>query len=140
METIQKYRAFDGKIFDSIEDCKKYEDIAIEVKNFLASIEDSEKYNEGCNFSNGNGFIQHPQGTYKIIENKLVELSNKYFKQDKPFTQFNYYLGRIIDDSNMKCLNKLSYKLMCTDSQEREFGQPYYTSHPEQATLIQLNK
>lgn len=139
MEIIQKYKAFDGKILDSSAECEEYEKVANEVQVFLSSIVDSKKYDDGCKFSNGGGFIQHPTGTYKLIEEKLIELSNKYFKEGKPFTQFNYYLGRVIDDSNMRCLNKLSYKLMCIDKQEREFGQPYYASHSEQATLVQLN-
>lgn len=142
MKTIQKFKSFCGKIFDTAEECIKYEIISKQVNEFLSTIEDSEKYDEGCSFSNGKGYIQHPKDTKNKIEQKLIELSNQWFTkwaEEKPFTNFNYVLGRLIDDTNMSCLNKLSYKLMCIDEQGREFGQPYYCSHPEVAELRKLN-
>ena len=140
METIQQYKSFCGKIFNTIEECNRYEVISKQVDNILETIEDSSKFDEGCNFTNGEGFIQHPANTYNILEKELVRLSNIWFKaEDDPFTCFNYYLGRYIDDSNMSCLNKLSYKLMCIDELGREYGQPYFKNNPDKCKGDRLN-
>ena len=142
MKEIIKYQAIDGKVFDLKEECERYDVIAKEVEEFLKTILDSEQFDEGCSFSNGSGYVQHPENTYNRIEKKLIELSNKYFpfwSKEKPFTQFNYVLGRIIDDTNTKCLNTLSYKLMTIDTKGREWGQPYFKLHPDEAKNIRLN-
>jgi hypothetical protein len=139
MEIIQqsKFKAFDGKMFDDSDKCIKYEKMAKQVYEFLDTIENSDKYDSS--FKNGKGYVQHPPNTYQLIEAKLIELSNIWFNPKDKFTNMCYYLGRLIDDSNMSCLNKLMYRLMCMDITNREFGQPYYALHSNDATLIQLN-
>ncbi len=139
METIQQFKSFCGKIFNTIEECIRYEDISKQVNNILNAIENSDKYDEDCQFSNGKGFVQHPRGTKDILEKEIVRLSNEWFNNKEPFTQFSYYLRRCIDDSSMSCLNKLSYKLMCIDELEREYGQPYYCVNPSQVKGGRLN-
>jgi hypothetical protein len=134
MKIIQQYRADDGKTFTTPEECERYEAVLKQVCSLLDTLPDADKYN----ISNGGGYIQHKPGTYKKIETLLIKLSNLWFKPKEKFTHFNYYLGRVIDDSNMSCLNKLSYKLMCI-KEEREYGQPYYALHPNECKNIQVN-
>ena len=134
MKTTQKYQADDGKIFNSAEECEKYEKILKQISVLLETLPNPDKYN----IFNGDGYIQHPKGTYEKIEKELVRLSNIWFNQKEKFTNFNYYLGRLIDDSNMNCLNKLSYRLKCINN-EREYGQPYFAINPHKAKNIQVN-
>lgn len=134
MKVIYKYQADDGKLFDKEEECVNYELILAQVNKLLNSLPSPKKYH----LSNGNGYIQHVPGTYAKIKSLLIKLSNDWFKPQNPFTHFNYYLGRIIDDSNMRCLNVLSTKLMCIRD-EKEYDQPYYANHPHEAENVQLN-
>jgi len=137
METIQQYKANDDKIFNSSEECIRYESILLEITNILSTLPKVD--NTNCSFSNGEGYIQHNLNIYNNLETLLVKLANKWFKPKETFICFNYYLGRVIDDSNMQCLNKLTNKLMCIDKQYREWGQPYFAINPTKGEQKQLN-
>ncbi len=126
------YRADDGKTFNSKEECTKYEQILSKVNAFLSIVPDPIDFD----ISNGQGYILHEKGTASDMEELLVNLSNIWFKEK--FTGFCYILGRYIDDSDMKCLNRLSYRLMCF-SGDREYGQPYFANNPSEADNIQVN-
>jgi len=134
MRIISKYQADDGKLFDKEEECVKYELILTQVDSLLNSLPNPKNYN----LSNGNGYILHTPGTYAKIESLLVKLANDWFKPMKDFTHFDYYLGRTIDDSNMRCLIVLSTKLMCIRD-EKEYDQPYYANYPNEVKNGQLN-
>ena len=132
MKQIIKYQAADNKIFDTEEECVKYEKVLVKVTDFLKQFPNSDNYDISC----GKGYIQHKKGTYKEIETKLVKLANDWF--DEKFKFFCYPLARLIDDSNMKCLNLLSYKLMCINK-DKEYEQPYYANNPDKCKNIQVN-
>lgn len=130
MERISLFKTLDGKTFSTPEEALEYESIMREVQDFLLAFAENEDLafaeNEDIDFSNGDGYIQHPSGTRDKMEKKLVELSNRWLKPDEPFTAFTYYLGRVIDDNQIKCLYHLSYRVMCIDNEDKEWGQPYY--------------
>ena len=122
MERISLFKTADGKTFSTPEEALEYESIMREVQDFLLAFAE----NEDIDFSNGDEYIQHPSGTRDRMEKKLVELSNRWFTPDEPFTAFTYYLGRLINDNGIKCLNHLLYRVMCIDNEDKEWGQPYY--------------
>lgn len=135
MEIISLFKTADGKTFSTPEEALEYESIMREVQDFLLAFAE----NDTIDFSNGDGYIQHPSGTRDKMGKKLVELSNRWFKPDEPFINFTYYLGRLIDDNQMKCLNKLSYRIMCIDKDEKEWGQPYYANNKGSGADKKLN-
>lgn len=137
MKIINKYKALDDSIFNTEKECIKYEEILHEVNSILNNLPKIK--DEDCKFTNGEGYIQHNPNIKKDLETDIVRLSNKYFKPKELFVKFNYYLGRVIDDSGMSCLNKLSYKLMCIDDKNREWGQPYFAINPDKGIQKQLN-
>jgi hypothetical protein len=49
------------------------------------------------------------------------------------------YAGRVINDTAPNFVYKAWYRFMCLDDQLREWGQPYYASHPEDAEYKRLN-
>lgn len=130
------YIAEDGKRFDSESECTRYEEILAEVTKLLALWPDEEKYPE---LSMGRGYLQIDEKVRVATEKGLIALANKWFKGEA-FTNYNYTLGRYIDDSNMTCLRTLTYKLSCLDSENRFWEQPYYAANPGQGQLNQLNK
>ena len=135
MQSITKFKSKDGKEFNSAQECLKYEDILERVEDILKHLP---SYDD-ISFSNGEGYIQHERGVKQSLEKDIVALANKYFAPKEPYTQFNYYLGRIIDDSGMRCLNSLTYKIMCIDDLNREWGQPYFAINPDKGIQKQLN-
>ena len=139
MEKILKFKAKDGLIFDSEDKCLDYEKIVDLVELSLRNLDDSEEYNKDCSFSNGSGFLQHSEKLVIQLEKDLIDICNKYFNPKEPFERFNHYVGRLIDDSNTKCLNKMSYKLMCIDKLNREWGQPYFANNPDKGIQKCLN-
>lgn len=137
METIQRFKTFCGKIFDTKEEALRYEKISKKVDNILSKLFTPK--DEECSFSNGEGYIQHSSDFKESLESDIVRLANEWFNPKEPYTHFNYYLGRVIDDSGMSCLNRLSYKLMCIDDKNREWGQPYFALNPGKGNQKQLN-
>lgn len=138
MKKIIKYQANDGSYFNTEEECIKYESILSKVNNFLNKLPDREKYDKDCILSNGGGYIQLPYNPKSEMEKLLVNLSNIWFNPSTPFEKFNFILVRYIDDVNMKCLNKLVFRLMCI-VEDREYGQPFYANNPGKCANIKLN-
>ena len=135
MERISLFKTLDGKTFSSEEEALKYESMLRETNEFLLQFTEL----DDIDFANGSGYIQHPSGTRDKMGKKLVELSNRWFKPDEPFINFTYYLVRVIDDNQMKCLNKLSYRIMCIDMDDKEWGQPYYANNKGSGKDKKLN-
>lgn len=136
MKIIQQYQSEDGKIFNNEQECEKYEVILAKVNKILSDMPCGEKIDR---FTNGRGYIQHSADVVQSLKESIVELANEYFNPKDNYKYFNYYLSRCIDDSNMKCLSKMSYKIMCIDEDNREWGQPYFAAHPNEAEQIRLN-
>lgn len=135
MKRINVFETKDGEKFSVEEEALRYEYILDELIDFLSAYIEI----DDINFANGGGYIQHPVGTRDKMNKKLVELSNRWFNSKEPFTVFNYYLGRVIDDGNMKCLNHLSYRVRCIDNDEKEWGQPYYALNKGKGEDKKLN-
>jgi hypothetical protein len=130
MKIIEKFVANDGKQFNTKKECEDYEVILNQIEIALKDLPKK-------NFSSDEGYLKLPIGTYDKLEKLLVRLSNEWFKTND-FTCFNYVLGRYIDDSDMKALRQLSYKLMCIRD-NKEYGQPYFANNSDKAQNIQLN-
>ena len=131
MEEVIKYKAVDGKIFDSKEECKRYDVIAKQVGNFFIKLPLK-------GHVSGDGYILHDLNM-KIKLNKLtIKLANDWFGEGT-FTSMSYTLGRYIDDSNMSCLKRLTYLYMCTDRDGKQWNQPYFVNNPEKGVDKRLN-
>jgi hypothetical protein len=137
---VEYYQATDGKRFNDEKQASKYQKIVDKVEAFNKTIISRPT---DMNFSNGQGYIQHPPGTYNKVENILVALSNEYLDRDgksNQFTCMSYVLGRTLDDSDIYVLNELCTRLMCIDKKtNREYGQSYYALHPEKCKAGKLN-
>ena len=135
MKVIELYEAPDGKRFDTAYECVRYEAILAEVEDILLHI----TTNDSIDFSNGEGYIQHEESGVMHLNQDFLRLVNKWFQPEVLFTEFTYEVGRMIDDSNMKCLKQLDYKIECIDDKNREWGQPYYAMNPGSGNQTQLN-
>lgn len=130
MVEIVKYKAIDGKVFDNKSKCEKYEVIAEQVMDFVIALPLK-------GIINSDGYIQHKAGTKERVKKELIRLANEWFTEK--FEDFNYALGRYIDDTNMKCLNRLMNIYMCTDDGEKQWNQPFFANNPGKGVDKRIN-
>ena len=144
MKTITKFRAIDGKEFNNENECLDYENLISKVNNIMKTLPSLPK-DDGCSFSNGNGYIQHDKMILRKVQiNLLKEIKNhidhKWIQQTIDDENVHpSYVGRLVGDYDIKPLNKAWNRFMCIDKLGREWGQPYYASNPNEGKQICIN-
>jgi len=144
METITKFKAIDGTEFTSETECLKYELLIKRVGEIMALLPPTPK-DDGCSFANGDGYIKHDKAKLRNAQVQILGLCKDYI--DHKWIQQTIddesvhpsYVGRLIDDYNIRPINKAWFRFMCVDKQNREWGQPYYANNPEKGKQVQLN-
>lgn len=129
MEEIRKYKAVDGSVFNTKEECLKYE---ILIERVFAIMRPLGARPDDTNFTNGGGYIQHDSRVVSIAKEQLIQLGIEALgiRGDITF----YLLGRYCDDSGSRCLYSAWNRLNCCDKNNREWGQGYYAINPEKGT------
>jgi len=143
MEIITKYKAFDGVEFLSAPDCEEHEQnchIANEIMKALPSRPNS------CEFLNGEGYIQHDEILLLKVRSRLLEFVKRYAEHDwiqqsidRGFDVDESWAGRIIGECCPDTVYKYWYRFTCIDSSFKEWGQPYYSTHPDEGEQNKLN-
>lgn len=137
MKTIARFVADDGREFKTAEACGEYESQCREIAD-LADTLMLKPRPEGTDFANGGGFI--PQSPVQMMEFKrgLVEIAKRLYPETEVFrhepvedTHPMSSAGRALSDGHHKPLYSAWYRLMCTDEQGREWGQPYFALNPD---------
>jgi len=143
MNPITKFQADDGTEFNTKDACIAHEMLCAEIAEVMAllppKVDDT-----GCEFSNGSGYIQHDPHTFNRVKFALLRIANR-ISPHKWFEQALYddgvhesWPGRIISEMSAP-LWRAWHRISCTDSQFREWGQPYFANNPDQATQKRLN-
>jgi len=141
MKTITKYIAYDKSEFTDEAACLEYERKCRIADDIISGLRTRP---EGCDFSNGTGYIQHDPETFKTVRRELVEQANteyphKWLQAELDGQEVHpSWAARIIGECCTDRLYKAWYRILCTDSKFREWGQPYYAEHPEEAKQIAL--
>lgn len=143
MKTITKFKAIDGKEFTDKEECLNYELLIEKVDTIMALLPPKPNDN-GCSFSNGDGYLQHNKATLRNAQLQILELCKKYI--DHKWIQETIddenvhlsYVGRLIDDYNINPINSAWFRFMCIDKYSREWGQPYYANNPEKGKQVSV--
>lgn len=140
MKSIIKYKAIDGREFDFEEECEKHERLLVQIERAIKPLGSPPK-EDGCSFANGGGYLQHDLPTVEAVKLALIDLAAvpenvKEGVRTRPAS--HSIIGRYLDDGDSP-VRKGWYRLMCIDEQGREWGQPFYALHPEQATQVRLN-
>lgn len=136
METITKFRAYNGAEFNAEEKCRIYESNCRKADAIVSKLPERP---DDLDFSNGHGFIQHDPEIFKKVRRKLLEQANdecehKWFTQSiEDESCHPSWAHRIISEACTKNLNDAWYRILCTDFEFREWGQPYYAANPNQA-------
>jgi hypothetical protein len=142
MKEVLRYQANDGKLFDTKGKCIDHDDKLTEVSKIISQLEDKP---DSCDFSNGSGYIQQYEDVFLKVRKELLELAkkdtdHKWLQQSiDDITVDLSWGGRIIGECCIDALYRAWSRLSCIDKQFREWGQPYYSTHPEEATNKRLN-
>lgn len=137
MKTITKYVAYDGAEFTDAERCQTYENNSHAADAIIAQL--SAPPDKGCEFVNGHGYLQHgSEQFYKVrrelLQQALKECDNDWIRQSlADDTVHPSWAYRIIGEACTRQLSRAWSRIMCTDPDLREWGQPYYAAHPDQA-------
>ena len=138
-EVIKKlYVASDKTEFDKESDCRKYEKALEDIKNIFAQLSPRPS---DMSFANGNGYIQHSKQAFKKAERAFYEAACKYHRGLDEYKMNSYAFWRSLDDNDSPFYcNHSGGRLLCTSKKTwREYGQPYYAEHEDEAKQIQLN-
>jgi len=139
MEQITKFKAIDGTEFSNKEECLKYELLIERVNNIMALLPPLPK-DDGCNFSNGSGYVKHNKATLRNAQIQLLEICKEYIDHKwiqqtiDDETMHSSYVGRLLSDYGIRPLNDAWYRFSCVDDQYREWGQPYFATNPDKGT------
>ena len=142
MKTIVKYVAIDGKEFTGQLDCEDYEQLIETVNAIMAKLP---YVSEDTVFHNGSGYLLHPMSTVKEVRNEILEICKKYIDHhwiQQTIDDYNVdpsWVARILSDYNISPLSKAWYRFKCIDKDGKEWGQPYYVTHQNEAKQVQLN-
>lgn len=153
VEVIQ-YIANDGAVFQDAERCHEYEQLLDRVAPIEKMLETTVDISS-CAFANGSGFVQHDPETFEQAKRMLLEIALERFTKSEtgPYEWIKTtmerkwsdnsvhpsWAARAIDEVCQQPIKRLYSRLYCTDSTYREWGQPYFADHPEEATQERLN-
>lgn len=146
MEKVVRYKAFDGREFNSETECLEHEEISNEIQMVVSELPTLLPEYGRCDFVGGAGYIQHDKDRFMRVRVKLCEIANKIYEH-QAFTQTiekgmkadSDWAGRIIAEIPNKTLRSAWHRISCTDSQFREWGQLYFTNNPDKGTQVRLN-
>lgn len=142
MEEIIKYKSNDGTIFDRKEDCVNYESICEKVKD----IEDSYLPKPSRKIEN-NEYYEHSMLNVYKAKTKFYNLCSEVFKLTNNITfskifdeiscgnRHPSHGDRILSDFGYTVLSNFSYRLRCIGYGGKEYQQPYFVTHENEATI-----
>jgi hypothetical protein len=144
---ISKYKAADGREFESLDEANKYERDIERLENAVALLKPIPK-NDGCNFSNGEGFVQQDAPTVRKAKEAVIEIARSRNPDNSSFGPWAEvadgdvpgYSGfaRILDECDSLVYRYWS-RFMCIDKQFREWGQPYYALNPSEGKQVEVS-
>ena len=135
MKAVTRYQANDGAVFVEKADCKAHESLTEDVAKIMSRLFPLPD-DKGCKFANGGGYIQHDAETFKSVREGLLRLAqrecpHKWIDQSLADDTIDpSWAGRIIGDSSVP-LDRAWRRIVCTDKQFREWGQPFFALNPD---------
>ena len=145
MKKVTKYISNDNTQFDTEKECINRDELIIVVDNIMSDLHPIP--NDGtCDFANGSGYIVHDSKKLECCRLKILELVSMYI--DHPWIQQTIdnkdidasWVGRLLDEYNIKPLSSAWHRFSCMDKLNREWGQPYFANNPEKGEQINLSK
>lgn len=135
MKTITVFVAEDGTRFDSVMQCRDYEKLCLDVTTAMIPL------GSWPNIASQQ-YVQHTREACtaaRIAMNRIVRQefgSCAVFEQNPDDAIMPYSIaGRFASESSYPSVSRAYYRLNCINWETfREYQQPYYASHPNEAT------
>lgn len=134
---ITRYVADDKSEFDNRAAADKYCEQADLVARLMSELLPKP---EGCDFSNGHGYIQHDAELLKAVWNGLLDyaaqflMPHAWLAESQDLAADASWVGRLIGEWGHKALGDAWYRMQCIDRRTaKEYGQPYFALHPNEA-------
>ena len=144
-KAITRFEAIDGSVWPTLEKAEAHEALIRDVAEAMKPMGERPK---GVDFTNGSGYVQHTVQAVASARRSLIALTRPriqhWFDQQKRDhnTDFDMvhpsWFGRMLDGSATP-LEDAWRRLCCVDPLNREWGQPYYATHPDHARRFCLN-
>jgi hypothetical protein len=130
----------DGKEFESEKDCLDYESW---LKRYDAILRKLPKHPDTCEFTNGEGYIQHDLKVLEGVRKEFYTLAIEEIKSIHPdagdIVPNSYGFWRYLDDNGAIGYVK-GIRFLCINYENgREYGQPYFVSHESQVKDVRVN-
>lgn len=148
MKSLTVYEANDGSRWDTPAQASERDELLAAVE---AAMQPLGKHDDGCAFVNGAGYYQHTQEACDAARNGLWSLTRRPLElwianqrekygttEDEVSKCHPSWFLRMLDGS-CPPLEKAWSRFYCMDDQCREWGQPYYASHQNEAQQVCLN-
>lgn len=134
MEVVTRYKAADGREFQSRDECIKRDELIKEVNTIMGSLKPTPDK------LNWEGYVQQDKQTVLSVRSSLYRIANrpgvladwiKSQKMDHGKTDGDLvnahpsWFGRMLDGGH-EPLGDAYSRLCCIDSENREWNQPYY--------------
>lgn len=135
------YIADDNTEHETMEQAKDHN---IFIADIAKAIEPLGKRYKGqyCDYENGSGYVQHNpisvlEAKKNIIAICKIKVPHKIWDYPAGEIHPHSFACRLLSERN-SFLYAAWRRFMMIDEQGREWGQPYYASHPEAATMKEL--
>lgn len=142
---ITKYVADDGSEWTAVEKAQERDTLLADVARAMKPLGERP---DNCGFSSGGGFIQHQTAVVRQVRLALHEVAKgplgwwfKRQREDHGKTDEQIAMchpswpGRMLDGGCAPLENAYG-RLCCIDDLGREWGQPYYATHPDEAKQV----
>jgi hypothetical protein len=144
VKAVQKFLADDGTQFDTEHDAMQHESLCQEIWRLMQKLRPLPDLPH-CEFANGAGYVQQIPADFLHVQAELARIAQRSFPSGNFSHHFDHainatkpaghtFIGRLMDDGCPSPVSRAWNRIMCTDDQFREWGQPYYAMHPEKAT------
>ena len=148
MRTLTIYEASDGSRHETEVSCLKYEAVIKEVADVMSKLRPRPS-DDGCAFSNGHGYLQHPKDAFLGAQRELLRIARRSFRADEFREHFEHalqadapvglrFVSRAISECCPAPVDGAWRRLCCVDQQFREWGQPYYALNPDKGERVPL--
>ena len=143
MREVVMFQAKDDRLFPTAKECTLYELRLEEVATVMKKLKPRPL---GEEFPNGRGFVQQDPATFLAVRHVLMTIACDDI-QDPEFRSLvgsqdmetAGYAGKWIGEACPSFLSRAWYRIMCVDVQGREWGQPWFVTHPAERWAVEVS-
>lgn len=133
MKAVTRFLADDGSQWDTEAAALKRDALCSHVDEAMKLLRARP---DDADFDNGGVYVQQEMGPWLAAKQRIVDLAfavtgHSVFAHNAEDIHARSVAGRILDDTGGP-LAKAWWRFACIDEKWREWGQPYFVSHPNE--------